>query len=159
MMPPEAAPIFPPPPVSNGSPQQIRSAFGNMARIMAAPLLWGAAFVVPPPATHGGKLLGMPSLCLFYRMTGWPCPGCGLTRSCVCFAHGRWAESFVFHPLGPLFFVALGLMLLLRLPLLGRRLTPRLSRWAAAGAYGAVGLFVAVWVARLLHFLPLPPRL
>ncbi|MDQ6526443.1 DUF2752 domain-containing protein [Nocardioides sp. LHD-245] len=44
-----------------------------------------------------------PIICPFRRLTGLPCPGCGLTRSWVYLTHGWWRESFLAHPFGPLF--------------------------------------------------------
>ncbi len=41
-----------------------------------------------------------PVLCPFRRVTGLPCPGCGLTRSWVYLAHGWWRESWLAHPFG-----------------------------------------------------------
>lgn len=45
------------------------------------------------------------SLCMFYNLTSFPCPGCGLTRSFCAIAKGNIAESFYFHWLGPIFFL------------------------------------------------------
>ena len=160
-MPPETVPKPPPFPVfDSGSINAVspRPPYKDWARRAIVPVLLFAAFVVPPPATHAGPLLGLPSFCLFYRITGWPCPGCGLTRSCVCFAHGRWAESVAFHPLGPPTFLVLALLLLFRLPFF-RRFASGESRGAAVCAYVATGLFLVVWAARLAHFLPSPPGL
>lgn len=42
----------------------------------------------------------LPVACAFRRVTGTPCPGCGLTRSWVALGRGAVAESLVFHRLG-----------------------------------------------------------
>jgi hypothetical protein len=40
-----------------------------------------------------------PTLCIWKKLLGIPCPGCGLTRG-VCFlVHGQWAEAIRFNPL------------------------------------------------------------
>jgi hypothetical protein len=45
-------------------------------------------------------------LCLLKRLTGLPCPTCGLTRA-VCYAlQGDWAASLGFHPAGILVVVS-----------------------------------------------------
>jgi len=59
------------------------------------------------PLPVHGHIAGIPSICPFQNLTGMPCPGCGLTRSFVCFAHGHFAEAFRYHALGPALFVAL----------------------------------------------------
>ena len=156
-MPPETARPFPVFDIAQPAIQP-RPSVRDWLRRLFVPLLVLAAFVIPPPATHAGPLLGMPSLCLFYRITGLPCPGCGMTRSCVCFAHGRWAESIAFHPLGPPTFLVLGLLVLFQLPFL-RRFVTLPPRWVPLCAYGATGLFLAVWAARLTHLLPTPSGL
>lgn len=57
---------------------------------IAAPLALAWVF----PLTEG------PTLCTFRRLTGWDCPGCGLTRSVVAFVHGDLSASLRAHPLG-----------------------------------------------------------
>ena len=41
-----------------------------------------------------------PTICPFRLATGLPCPGCGLTRSWVYLAHGRWTDSVIANPFG-----------------------------------------------------------
>lgn len=38
------------------------------------------------------------SFCLFQRITGHDCPGCGLTRAFLLIPRGQWAEAWVFNP-------------------------------------------------------------
>src|ERR1700753_3212695 len=59
---------------------------------------------VYPPWTHTG-----PVMCPFRLLTGIPCPGCGLTRSFCCFAHGDIRGAFSNHLLGP--FLAAGVII------------------------------------------------
>jgi len=42
----------------------------------------------------------LPETCGCRALFGIPCPGCGLTRSFVHLAHGRWAQSWRAHHLG-----------------------------------------------------------
>lgn len=41
------------------------------------------------------------SLCPFKMMTGFPCPGCGITKSLVYFYQGDFYKSISYHILGP----------------------------------------------------------
>ena len=40
----------------------------------------------------------LPSLCLFHRLTGLDCPGCGMTRAFLRLAHGDVAGAWHLHP-------------------------------------------------------------
>lgn len=39
--------------------------------------------------------------CIFHWLTGWDCPGCGMTRSLIALYLWSPHWSFYFHPLGP----------------------------------------------------------
>lgn len=41
------------------------------------------------------------SYCPFKMVTGFPCPGCGITKSLVYFYEGNWYKSISYHILGP----------------------------------------------------------
>ena len=59
--------------------------------------------IINPP--HGTGV----TVCWFRASTDLPCIGCGLTRSLSCALRGMFAESWDYHPLGPLilaFFLA-----------------------------------------------------
>ncbi|NQZ20109.1 MAG: DUF2752 domain-containing protein [Bdellovibrionales bacterium] len=49
-----------------------------------------------------------PFFCIFKSLTGWLCPGCGMTRSLISFFTGNFSLSFDFNPFG--FLVALSLL-------------------------------------------------
>ena len=42
----------------------------------------------------------LPELCGARAWLGVSCPGCGLTRSFIHLAHGRWHAAYVCHPMG-----------------------------------------------------------
>ncbi len=54
----------------------------------------------------------LPGVCTFHRLTGYDCPGCGLTRSVISAAHGHWYKALVFNAAGLLFFA----LILFQLP-------------------------------------------
>lgn len=87
--------------------------------------------------------------CVLRRTTGWPCPGCGLTRVADRFAHGHFAGAFEANPLGAvaamlfaLAAVVTALHLAFALPLPRVELTPREAR----------ALRVAVGVLAVLNY-------
>lgn len=47
------------------------------------------------------------SVCFFYNLTGWPCPGCGMTRAVHFALHLDPLHAFYHHPVG--LFGALGI--------------------------------------------------
>lgn len=104
---------------------------------------WAVAGLLPL-AVEGG-----PVFCLFRRVSGVACPGCGLTRAFGALAGGRLQEAMAFHPLAPLLAVELvgawlawGVWIGARRRLVGLRL----ARWLALGTAGAL---LAVWGVRL----------
>ncbi len=99
------------------------------------------------------------TVCLFRHLSGLPCPGCGLGRSFVALTHGRAAEAFSHHALGPLVYGVMALLLvrLLAEALLRRRLRPWLPpRLAGPLLWAGVGLLLVAWGARLAGVLPSP---
>lgn len=83
-------------------------------------------------------------VCGVHRLSGLPCPGCGLTRAFIAVANGEWAAALAWNPfvavLWPLF-AALAL-----LALLPRGMRARVEGWLSARASGIgrayrVGLF------------------
>jgi hypothetical protein len=52
--------------------------------------------------------LPLPESCMFRRVTGAPCPGCGLTRCFICLVRGDVTRAWGFNPGGlPLFLVVI----------------------------------------------------
>jgi hypothetical protein len=71
-----------------------------LVRAAAASALLGAVLLPDRVAQDG------PVLCLFRRVTGQPCPSCGLTRSWQAIGHGRVSEGRTSHPFGLLTMLA-----------------------------------------------------
>ena len=94
-----------------------------------------AATVLAPESVEG-----LPAACAFRRVTGLPCPGCGLTRSWVLTAHGRVRGAAARHPFGPPTFLV-SLLLVLRGPrAVPMGTLPRRQEQALAG-------LAAVWLS------------
>ena len=75
------------------SPQTVARWFHERVEFWSAVLILIAAWFYFPYCQTG------PTLCIWKKLFGLRCPGCGLTRG-VCFlVHGRWAEAISFNPL------------------------------------------------------------
>ncbi|WP_137294576.1 DUF2752 domain-containing protein [Nocardioides dongxiaopingii] len=85
----------------------------------------GTAFVLSPAGVQDGAVI-----CPFRRVTGLPCPGCGLTRSWVDLAHGDLAGAWAMNPFGIVLVAALAVLVVLvvRARLRGDA-PPRLDAW------------------------------
>lgn len=44
-------------------------------------------------------LVGFRIPCVFYRVTGYLCPGCGITRMCLAILHLDFVSAFKYNPL------------------------------------------------------------
>jgi len=85
--------------------------------------------------------------CIVYHVLGVPCPACGLTRAFISLARLDFRQAFAYHPL---FF------LVVFLPLLAwERISPRLRNILA---FSLLGVFIVVWIARMILLFPdVPP--
>jgi len=96
------------------------------------------------------------SICLWRRLFGLPCPGCGMTRALAHLAKGEWGAAVAVHPLSPLIagellfgWLAWGMA---ALGWAGR--LARWQRWLGPEALaplllGNVALLSALWMGRL----------
>ena len=94
-------------------------------------------------------------VCAFKRLTGLPCPSCGLSRSLQAAVEGDLSSSVAFHPLGLLLFSVVLLLFihtLLRL-LTGTRLFTLSRQFLRRVFIFSIVLYLSVWVFRLIPLL------
>ena len=97
-----------------------------------------AAVLAPDRAVHDG-----PILCGFRRLTGRPCPSCGLTRSWQAAGHGRFGDAVRYHPFGPLTMAAVAWLAM------DRQAEPRLARMSPRVRDVVVLGWLVTWAWRL----------
>ena len=108
--------------------------------VLAGAVLLVAA-VLPVSAVDSG-----PVVCPVRRLTGRPCPGCGLTRSLNRTLHGRLGQAAAAHPAGPAAAALLGAWALTGPVHAGTVLDPR--TWTTSRARRAsFGLTAVAWLA------------
>ena len=122
--------------------------------VVGAGVLLIGAHLLPVP--QNGTLAGTPTICPVKILTGWPCPGCGITRSLIYCAHGDWRQAFAFHPLGPTVYALLWLILIAGVLQL-RRKPQHISQRALVFASSTFGAALLIsWALRLFGILPYP---
>jgi len=113
--------------------------------------LGAAAAITPDPRGYGSHTqLGLPP-CGFLSLTGFPCPGCGLTTAFAYGIRGQWSLAASANPLGLAMFLVVCLCVPLAVTAALRDWSLdavierfSLNRWALALAACAI----VVWVAR-----------
>ena len=78
------------------------------------------------------------SICIFYNVTGVPCPGCGMTRAFIHLFKGDIKGALWFHPLFPI------------IPCIPFIIKSNKKIYL----YGTIVIFIAVWTVRLALLFP-----
>lgn len=98
-------------------------------------------------ALRGLARYPLPHVCASRTWLGMKCPGCGLTRSIIHFAHGDWRASLRTHRLGAALATFIACQIPYRVLALRRRDRPLLCRracqWIAAVA---IGVLIGSWL-------------
>jgi len=129
-------------------------------RCLLGPILAGGMFVTARlvlPLVRSAPRLGLwfQEPCALKRLTGVPCPFCGATRATILAAHGKWFDSLLLSPLGPVL-IGVGPLIALWLGLCA--LTGKNLGFSAVGRFitwiGPVTFFLAciagLWVYKIL---------
>ena len=98
-------------------------------------LVLGASLVL---LSFLSESLGNGSICLFYNLTGIPCPSCGMTRAYLQLSQGNYAEAFRYHPL------------FLLVPVLFYGIMKDKRRII----HGLGIIFLLVWIIRMILYFP-----
>jgi Protein of unknown function (DUF2752) len=102
-------------------------------------------------ALAGMPQLVMPPLCMAREWFGVRCPGCGLTRSFIHLAHGRFESSWQAHRLGWLLAVALLVQIPYRIHVLCKPHRQLVStKFSVRFRLCLIGLLIGNWLVEIL---------
>lgn len=106
MPPQEAAAVMPINPAAGAETGNIVSRIIWLVLFAAPTAVFAtAASLTPNPVGHGTHMqLGLPP-CGFYVMTGYPCPGCGLTTCFSYMVRGDVVNAALANPFGVMLFL------------------------------------------------------
>jgi hypothetical protein len=95
------------------------------------------------------------TICQMRRVTGLPCPTCGITRSLSMLTKGEWRRACAYHPLGPVVAALLVGGWFYAIACSARGRAPQMPRnrvvLVGIAVFGAAS--IAIWIAR--YILPL----
>lgn len=98
-----------------------------------------AAWAVDPSACQWAPK------CAFKTLTGWQCPGCGISRAAHAAMHGRWDEALAYNWF---FLVSIPYFVAVATATFWPRVPWRRYAMHRYAAYAYVVLFMAWWVVR-----------
>jgi len=92
-------------------------------------------------------ILSSVDLCIFRRITGLPCPSCGMTRAYLSLFNGDIGNAFFMHPLFPIVPVIAVLVIV-----------ARYRKKHFTKVYIAIGIaFIIVYILRMIFLFPHTP--
>jgi hypothetical protein len=123
--------------------------------IAAALVALGAVLAAVWLRVSGPDGIGFLPACLFHRLTGFACPGCGMTRAIQALMKGRLAEAMTFHPVGVAMLPVIGGMVVVFLAswVRGERSLP-FPHIRGRVAWWSLGAVLAFWIFRNLPLWP-----
>ncbi len=88
-------------------------------------------------------------ICPIVILTGFPCPGCGLTRAFLLFLTFHPVEAFSYNPAYPLWMLLI-LVFFVKRYIFGKKISSFFSLFSLA----VVILTIAIYIFRMSHFFP-----
>ena len=94
------------------------------------------------------------SLCPLKMLTGFPCPGCGITKSLVYFYEGDLLRSLTFHLFGPfVILLSLATIVVLTTELITKKEYFNAYLYNRKMAYFLAAILVVYHIIRLVYFI------
>jgi len=121
--------------------------------ISGSVLVMSALLAMPDMRTVAVGGVPLPEICTVKRLTGVPCPGCGMTRSFICISQGEWVRAWRLNPASFLMYFLIAAQIPYRLWQLWRVYRGQLP--VAEGWFGYYFMAIAAamflqWVFKIL---------
>lgn len=103
----------------------------------------GLAFLV-----YGEEIWARMPECVFRKVTGLYCPGCGMTRALYYFFRGHFFKSFMYHPVVPygiIYYLYFMIYNFVNLHLFNGRLR---STHGERGIYIGIAIGIVQWIVK-----------
>jgi hypothetical protein len=123
---------------------------GSLLLLLAGGVAFGVYVLTVVPPTPDSWYPG----CMFHKITGLDCPGCGMTRAVHAALNGNFRQALAYNILAPILIPAVGLAALSSLWLWVWGTTPRFPtppRWVPITFGVLVGVF---WIVRNIPVYP-----
>ena len=89
--------------------------------------------------------------CVFHELTGWHCPGCGMTRAVQAVMQGEMTKAFRFNPLGMTLLLLAGVGIGVEILSWARsRPSPFHGVLGVRGMWAIAGIVMLFWILRNL---------
>lgn len=135
------------PPLEAGETYHWTIVAGSTLILLASVLLQVRSDVVFIP----GFSEPLPGTCVSREFAGVNCPGCGLTRSFICLAHGDLVGAWHYNPSGMLIFALIAVQIPFRLYQIWRirgGLPEAAAPWLGAGWVVMAFVMILQWIVR-----------
>lgn len=148
--PPDSQPAAPP--MADETPLAPARYRRHRFMLIVACMVVVSALVFRVPSSNRVELAGleglpMPSLCMSKSLFDVDCPGCGLTRSVLCFLQGDLARSLHFHRIGWILAAVIVFQFPYRITALVRKQDyPLGKRFSELFSYVLIFLLIANWL-------------
>lgn len=108
---------------------------------------------IPLLMMHNNQIEQDQSLCPFKMLTGFPCPGCGITKSIIFLYKGNLVKSFGYHLFGPFVVLfCLATIIVLSIELITQRQYFRYFVYNKSIAYFLAFTLFSYHFVRLIYF-------
>lgn len=125
-------------------------AFVSRERARLFNLLFSSVLVIVVTALALDRVESVPHFCLFQKLLGIPCPGCGILHSLNASFHGDFHRAWLANPAGLVMAVAILFQVCSSTLMLAGVAAQRHVDWVESGVVKTfISVALAVWIYRI----------